>query len=69
MRTVKLSEARIREILALVDELKARDAVQAVMPETRIVIDKFRVVRMANDAVEKVRKSLRESLAPKQRRG
>ncbi len=46
-----------------------RDAVQAVMPDARIVIDKFHVVRMANDAVEKVRKSLRESLTPKQRRG
>ncbi|MBW4048486.1 MAG: ISL3 family transposase [Proteobacteria bacterium] len=46
-----------------------RDAVQAVMPDARIVIDKFHVVRMANDAVEKVRKSRRESLTPKQRRG
>ena len=46
-----------------------RDAVQAVMPDARIVIDKFHVVRMANDAVERVRKSLRESLTPKQRRG
>ena len=46
-----------------------RDAVQAVIPDARIVIDKFHVVRMANDAVEKVRKSLRERLTPKQRRG
>lgn len=46
-----------------------RDAVQAVLPDARIVIDKFHVVRMANDAVEKVRKSLREQLTPRQRRG
>ncbi len=46
-----------------------RDAVQSVMPNARIVIDKFHVVRMANDGVEKVRKSLRESLTPKPRRG
>jgi transposase len=46
-----------------------RDAVQAVLPEATIVIDKFHVVRMANDAMERVRKSLRESLTPKQRRG
>ena len=46
-----------------------RDAVQAVIPDARIVIDQFHVVRMANDAVEKVRKSLREQLTPKQRRG
>lgn len=46
-----------------------RDAVQAVMPNARIVIDKFHVVRMANDALERVRKGLREQLTPKQRRG
>lgn len=46
-----------------------RDAVQAVIPDARIVIDKFHVVRMANDAVERVRRSLREQLTPKQRRG
>jgi transposase len=39
------------------------------MPDARIVIDKFHVVRMANNAVEKVRKILRESLTLKQRRG
>ncbi len=46
-----------------------RDAVTAVLPDARIVIDKCHVVRMANDAVEKLRKSLREQLIPKQRRG
>ena len=46
-----------------------RDAVRAVMPQAEIVVDKFHVVRMANDAMERVRKSLRESLTPKQRRG
>lgn len=33
-----------------------RDAVQAVLPDARIVIDKFHVVKMANEAVETVRK-------------
>lgn len=46
-----------------------RDACQAVMPDARIVIDKFHVVRMANDAMEKVRKGLRERLTLKQKRG
>jgi len=46
-----------------------RDAVTEVLPQATIVIDKFHVVRMANDALEKVRKSLREKLTPKQRRG
>jgi transposase len=46
-----------------------RDACQAVIPQAKVVIDKFHVVRMANEALERVRKSLRESLTPKQRRG
>ena len=41
-----------------------RDACQAVIPDAQIVIDKFHVLRMANDALERVRKSLRESLTP-----
>ncbi|EQD69559.1 transposase, IS204/IS1001/IS1096/IS1165 family protein, partial [mine drainage metagenome] len=46
-----------------------KDAVEAIMPHATIVIDKFHVVRMANDAMERVRKSCRESLTPKQRHG
>jgi transposase len=45
------------------------DAVRAVIPQAEIVVDKFHVVRMANDAMERVRKGLRESSTPKQRRG
>lgn len=46
-----------------------RDACHAVIPDARIVIDKFHVVRMANEAMERVRKSLRERLTLKQKRG
>ena len=46
-----------------------RDACMAVIPDAQIVIDKFHVVRMANDAIERVRKGLRERLTPKERRG
>jgi transposase len=46
-----------------------RDAVRAVLPKATIVVDKFHVVRMANYGVEQVRKSLRESISPKERRG
>ncbi len=45
-----------------------RDAVRQVMPQASIIIDKFHVVRMANDAMEKARKGLREQLTLKQRR-
>jgi len=46
-----------------------REAVQEIIPQARIVIDKFHVVRMANDGLEKARKSLRSELTPSQRRG
>lgn len=46
-----------------------RDAVETMLPQATIVIDKFHVVRMANDAVEKARKALRAALTPPQRRG
>ena len=39
-----------------------RDACQAVIPDANIVIDKFHVMKMANEALEKVRKGLRERL-------
>lgn len=46
-----------------------RDACLAVIPQASIIIDKFHVVRMANDAMEIVRKNLRERLTLKQKRG
>lgn len=46
-----------------------RDACAMVIPNARVVIDKFHVVKMANEAVEKVRKGLRERLTIKERRG
>ena len=45
-----------------------RDAVLQVLPEAKIVIDKFHVVKMANEAVERIRKSFKAELAPKVRR-
>lgn len=45
-----------------------RDAVKEVLPNAKIIIDKFHVVRMANNAVEKCRKEIRASLPANQRR-
>ncbi|MBE3062293.1 MAG: ISL3 family transposase [Cutibacterium acnes] len=45
-----------------------RDATHAVLPHATVIVDKFHVVRMANDAVESVRKATRENLTAKQRR-
>jgi transposase len=39
-----------------------RDAVSAVIPHSVVVIDKFHVVKMANEAVEKGRKSIRDEM-------
>lgn len=46
-----------------------RDACKAVIPDAQIVIDKFHVVKMANEAMEKVRKGLRDRLTLKEKRG
>jgi transposase len=46
-----------------------RDACIAVIPDAQIIIDKFHVVKMANEAVEKVRKGLRDRLTLKEKRG
>jgi transposase len=46
-----------------------REAVATVLPQATVVIDKFHVVRMANVALESVRKALRSRLSPKERRG
>ena len=45
-----------------------RSAVNAVLPQATVVIDKFHVVKMANEALEKVRKSMRADLKLKQKR-
>lgn len=45
-----------------------RDAVHRALPHVTIVVDKFHVLRMANAALDTVRKQVRTSLSPTQRR-
>ncbi|MFD2657684.1 MULTISPECIES: ISL3 family transposase [Bacillaceae] len=45
-----------------------KDAVNIVLPHAKVVVDKFHVVRMANQALDSVRKSLRTNMTPKGRR-
>jgi transposase len=45
-----------------------REAVRLALPDARIVIDKWHVVRMANQAVNQVRRELRNRLAPREQR-
>lgn len=45
-----------------------RGAVHEALPDADIVVDKFHVTRMANDALEKIRKSLHQGLSSTDRR-
>lgn len=45
-----------------------REAVQQIMPHAVIVVDKFHIVRMANVALENVRKNFHKQLTDKRRR-
>lgn len=44
-----------------------RQVVAAELPGRAMVVDKFHVVRMANDAIERIRKRIRRELEPKTR--
>lgn len=46
-----------------------KDAVRAALPKAKIIIHKFSVLSLANQALETIRKQVRESLSPKERRG
>lgn len=45
-----------------------RRAVHTVIPDATIIIDKFHVVKMANEALEKIRKANRENITAKERK-
>lgn len=45
-----------------------KDAVNMVIPHAKIIIDKFHVVKLANEALEKIRKANRENVSAKERR-
>ena len=44
-----------------------RDSVRRYLPHATIAIDRFNVVRMANQSLETVRKTLRQSLTQSER--
>lgn len=45
-----------------------KSAVNSVIPHAKIVIDKFHVVKLANEALEKIRKANRQNMSAKERR-
>ena len=44
-----------------------KQVVRATLPQARIVVDRFHIQRMANDALEKLRKGIRKNLPTRQR--
>ena len=44
-----------------------RQVVEATIPRAQIVVDKFHILRMANEAMEQVRKAIRRTLSTRQR--
>lgn len=45
-----------------------RDAVRKLLPDADVVIDKFHVVRMATNALEEIRRKMRDTMSPGDRR-
>lgn len=44
-----------------------KQVVRATLPQARIVVDRFHIQRMANDAIEKLRKRIRKDMPARQR--
>jgi phage regulator Rha-like protein len=62
-------KAEALDRLALADgSFCIRDAVKAILPQARLVIDKFHVIKMANEAMEVIRKGLKSGLNVAQRK-
>ncbi len=66
---VRLKDKELVKRVAMDMWMPYKDAVGNVMPQATIIIDKFHVVRMANECLESVRKEIRSSLSERQRRG
>ena len=65
----KLEEPAKVEIVTIDMWRPYRDAAALVLPQAIPIIDKFHVVKMANEALESARKGLRESMTASQRKG
>lgn len=64
----KLKDGHKIEVVTMDMWRPYRQAVEATLKNAVVVVDKFHIVRMANVALEQVRKDLRESLSDKKRR-
>lgn len=66
---MKLSNRKSIKCVAMDMWAPYRDAVYSTLPQAFVVVDKFHVVKMANSALEVIRKSIRSELTTKQVRG
>jgi len=64
----KLQDIDKIELVAMDMWRPYKDAVNMVAPHAKIVIDKFHVVKLANEALEKIRKANRQNVSAKERR-
>lgn len=64
----KLKDIDKVELVAMDMWRPYKDAVNMVIPHAKIVIDKFHVVKLANEALEKIRKANRQNVSAKERR-
>lgn len=65
---MKMKDRQKVEIVSMDMWNPYRTAVKTVLPQARIVVDTFHVVRMANYALEKERKGIKKELKPSQSR-
>lgn len=64
----RLPDRHLIQLVAIDMWRPYKEAVEFCLPQAKIVIDKYHVVQMANEALDKVRKELREGLTPKERK-
>ena len=64
----KLQDIDKIELVAMDMWRPYKDAVNIVAPHAKIIIDKFHVVKLANEALEKIRKTNRQNVSAKERR-
>lgn len=64
----KLQDIDKIELVAMDMWTPYKSAVNLVIPNAKIVIDKFHVVKLANEALERIRKANRQNVSAKERR-
>lgn len=68
-RLMRLEDRHKVEVVTMDMWNPYREAARQALPQAVVVVDKFHIVRMANKAVEALRKGIRATLPPKARRG